>query len=72
MVFAPEKSKILIVHQKSLDKSARNPSFFLNHEKLEIVPTFNYLGIEISRKGDVGDSCPRPYSDFFFQNPQEI
>ena len=43
------KSKVIIL---SRGKLPRNLNFSLNGEKLEIVNSLNYLGIELSRTGN--------------------
>ena len=67
MKFAPEKSKILIIHQNSLTKTNRTPSLFLNSQKLEIVSFFTYLGIEISFRGNISSTCSRPNKEFILK-----
>ena len=62
--FAPEKSKVLIVHQMKLPKQKRTPILTLNDKQLQIVNEFNYLGITVSRDGDVSNNTPTPYNAF--------
>ena len=64
MEFAPNKSKVLIVHQRSLAPSKRTPRFSLAGDALDIVSEFSYLGIIVSQKGRVGVSFSRPYDSF--------
>jgi hypothetical protein len=45
-----DKSKVMVF---SRGKLPRNLNFSLNGEKLEIVNSLNYLGIELSRTGNL-------------------